>query len=99
MEAEHKGDASKTNKRDRATQDGPIGGEHTGDNRKAAVISQSKCTVARKFERGTTPDGVFSMQGWGASAAPLPDVPLLVKDELPPPLLDCGQGKKCNDGY
>ena len=34
------------------------------------------------------------MQGWGASAAPLPDIPLLVVDELPPPLLDCGQGKK-----
>ena len=28
-----------------------------------------------------------------ASAAPLPDIPLLRVDELPPPLLDCGQGK------
>ncbi len=95
MEAEHKGDASKTTaKRDRATQVGPIGGKHTGDDRKAAVIGRSKCTVARKLERGTTPDGGFSMQGWGASAAPLPDIPLSVVDELPLPLLDCGQGKK-----
>jgi hypothetical protein len=95
VEAKHKGDASKTtDKRDRATQDGPIGGEHTRDNRKAAVIGQSKCTVAQKFERGTTPDGGFSMQGWGASAAPLPDIPLSVVDELPPPLLDCGHGNK-----
>ncbi len=95
MEAEHKVDASKTtDKRDRATQDGQRGGKHTGDDRKAAVIGRSKCTVAQKFERGTTPNGGFSMQGWGASAAPLPDIPLSVVDELPPPLLDCGQGKK-----
>ena len=95
MEAEHKGDASKTtNKQCRETQDGQIGGEHTGDDRKATVIGRSKCMVARKFERGTTPDGGFSMQGWGASAAPLPDIPLSVVDELPLPLLDCGQGKK-----
>ncbi len=95
MEAEHKGNASKsTGKRRRETQDGQTGGEHTGDDRKAAVIGRSKCMVARKFERGTTPDGGSSMHGWGASAAPLPDIPLSVVDELPPPLLDCGQGKK-----
>ncbi len=95
MLKEHKGDASKTTeKRNRATQDGPIGGVHTGDDRKAAVIGRSKCTVARKFEQGTSPDGGFAMQGWGASAAPLPDIPLSVVDELPLPLLDCGQGKK-----
>ena len=94
-EAEHKGDASNTTaKRDWANQDGPICGIHTRDDRKEAVIGRSQCTVARKLERGITPDGGISMQGWGASAAPLPDTPLSVIDELPLPLLDCGQGKE-----
>ena len=33
------------------------------------------------------------VQDWGASAAPLLDIPLSAGDELPPPLLDGGQGK------
>ena len=73
---------------------GQIGGEYTGDNHKAAVIGGSTCTVARKLEQGTTPAGGASIQGWRASAAPLPDIPLSAVDELPPPLLDYGQGKK-----
>jgi hypothetical protein len=94
VEAEHRVGASKTtgNQR-RENQDGQSGGEYTGDDRKAAVIGRSKCTVAQKLEQGTTPTGGTSIQGWGASAAPLPDIPLSVVDELPPPLLDCGQGK------
>ncbi len=86
MEAEHRVGASKTTGNRRGgNQDGQSGGEHTGDDRKAAVIGRSKCTVARKLERGTTHDGGTSIQGWGASAAPLPDIPLLVVDKLPPP--------------
>ena len=95
MEAEHRVGASKTTGNQRKeTQNGQIGGEHTWDDRKAAVIGRSKCTVAQKIERGTAPDGGTSIHGWGASAAPLPDIPLSVVDKLPPPLLDCGQGKK-----
>ena len=70
------------------------GGRHTGlaatgDNdtvadQKAAVIGRSKCTVARKLERGTTPARGTAEQGWGANAAPLPDIPLSAVDELPP---------------
>ena len=60
---------------------------------KAAVIGRSKCTIARKLERGTTPARGTAEQGWGANAAPLPDIPLSAADELPPPLLDGGQGK------
>jgi hypothetical protein len=51
VEAEHKGDASKsTGNRRRETQDGQIGGKHTRDDRKAAVIGRSNCMVARKIE-------------------------------------------------
>jgi len=60
---------------------------------KAAVIGCSKCTIARKLERGTTATRGTAEQGWGANAAPLPDIPLSAADKLPPPLLDGGQGK------
>jgi hypothetical protein len=60
---------------------------------KVAVIGRSKCKIARKLEWGTTPARGTAEQGWGASAAPLPDIPLSAADELPPPLLDGGQGK------
>ena len=43
--------------------------------------------------RDNTRWGRINKKLWGASAAPLPDISLLVVDELPPPLLDCGQGK------
>ena len=73
------------------------GGAHTGlanrgeddtvADQKAAVIGRSKCTIARKLERGTTPARGTAEQGWGANAAPLPDVPLSAADELPPPTI------------
>ena len=73
------------------------GGTHTGptnrgeddtvDDQKAAVIGHSKCTIARKLERGITPARGTAEQGWGANAAPLPDVPLSAADELPPPTI------------
>jgi hypothetical protein len=69
------------------------GDDDTVANQKAAVISCSKCTIARKLERGTTPARGTAEQGWGASAAPLPNIPLSAADELPPPLLDGGPGK------
>ena len=87
------GASKTTGNRREENQDGQSGGKYTGDDRKVAVIGRSKCMVARKLEQRTTPDGGTSIQGWGASAAPLPDIPLLVVDKLPPPLLDCGQGK------
>lgn len=71
------------------------------DDEKAAVIGRSKCILARKLEKGTKAAGGTAVQGWGAGAAPLPDTPLSAADELPPPLLDGGQGKICstdNDG-
>ncbi len=61
------------------------GDDGTVTNQKAAVIGRSKCTVARKLEQWTTPDGGISVQEWGASAAPLLDIPLLAGEELPPP--------------
>ncbi len=94
MEVEHIVGASKTiGSLRNGNHDGQIGSKYTGDDQKGAVIRRNKCTVARKLERGTTPTEGTSIQGWGASAAPLPDIPLLAVDELPPPLLDCGQGK------
>jgi hypothetical protein len=69
------------------------GDDDTVADQKAAVIGRSKCTVARKLERGTTPARGHSVQEWEANAAPLSDIPLLAADELPPPLLDGGQGK------
>ena len=69
------------------------GKDDTVADQKAAVIGRSKCTIARKLERGTTPARGTAEQGWGANAAPLPDIPLSAADELPPPLLDRGQGK------
>ena len=94
-EAEKKGDASNTtSKRNWANQDDPIRDMHTRDDRKEAVIGRSQYTAARKLERGITPDGEIKTQGGGARAAPLPDNPLSVIDELPLPLLDCGQGKE-----
>ena len=80
-----------------------FGGSHTGlvntgkndtvADQKAAVIGCSKCTIARKLEGGTTPARGTAEQGWGASAAPLPNIPISAADELPPSLLDGGQGK------
>ena len=94
-EAEKKGDASNTtSKRNWANQDDPIRDMHTRDDRKEAFIGRSQYTAARKLERGITPDGEIKTQGGGARAAPLPDNPLSVIDELPLPLLDCGQGKE-----
>jgi hypothetical protein len=69
------------------------GEDDTVADQKAAVIGRSKCTVARKLEWGTTPARGHSVQEWRANAAPLSDIPLLAADELPPPLLDGGQGK------
>ena len=94
MEVEHIVGASKTtgNLRER-THDGQSSGKYTRDNQKAAVIGCSKCTLAQKLEQGTTPDGGTSIQGWGASAAPLPNIPFYAVDKLPPPLMDCGTGK------
>lgn len=69
------------------------GDDDTVADQKAAVIGRSQCTVARKLERGTTPARGHSVQKWGANAAPLSDIPLSAADELPPPLLDGGQGK------
>ena len=58
MEAEHRVGASKTTGNQRKeTQNGQIGGEHTMDDRKAAVIGRSKCTVARKLSEGQHPMG------------------------------------------
>ena len=94
MEVEHRVGASKTiGSLCDGNHDGQIGGKYTGDNQKVAVIGRSTCTVAQKLEQGTTPAGGASIQGWGDSTAPLPDIPLSAVDELPPPLLDCGQGK------
>jgi hypothetical protein len=94
-EAEETGDAyNTTSKRNWANQDGPIRYMHKRDDRKEAAIGRSQCTVARKLERGITLNGEIKTQGWGASAAPLPDNPLSVIDDLPLPLLDCGQGKE-----
>jgi hypothetical protein len=94
LEVEHIVGASKTiGSLRNGNHDSQIGGEYTRDDQKVAVIRCSKCMVAQKLERGTTPAGGTSIQGWGASAAPLPDIPLSAVDKLPPPLLDCGQGK------
>jgi hypothetical protein len=105
MEAEHIVGASTTigipldgNHDDRHSGGRRTGLAATGDDgtvtdQKAAVIGRSKCTVAQKLERRTTPDGGISVQEWGASAAPPTDIPLSAGDELPPPLLDGGQGK------
>ena len=105
MEVEHIGGASKTigggrdghhdgqHSSGTHTDLAASGGDYTVDDQKAAVIGRSKCKVARKLDQGTTPALGISTQGWGASAAPLPDTPFSAVDELPPPLLDCGQGK------
>ena len=58
--------------------------DDTVADQKAAVIGCSKCTIARKLERGTTATRGTAEQGWGANAAPLPDIPLSAVDELPP---------------
>ena len=63
------------------------------DDHKAAVIGRSKCTVARKMEQGTTPAWDTGAWDRGADAAPHPNIPLSTNDELPPPLLNGGQGK------
>ena len=64
-----------------------------GDDEKAAVIGRSACNLARKLEKGTAATLGEAIQGWGAGAAPLPDAQPAAADELPPPLLDGGQGK------
>ena len=64
-----------------------------GDDEKAAVIGRSACNLARKLEKGTAATLGKAIQGWSAGAAPLPDAQPAAADELPPPLLDGGQGK------
>ena len=86
LEVEHRVGASKTiGSLRNGNYDGQISGEYTGDNQKAAVIGRSTCTVAQKLERGTTPTGGASIQGWGASAAPLPNIPLFCGRQVAPP--------------
>jgi len=59
------------------------GEDDTMADQKVAVIGRSKCTIAQKLERGTTPARGTAEQGWGANAASLPNIPLSAADELP----------------
>jgi len=86
MEAEHKGVASNGQQL-----------EPFWDDRRAWVVGKTRCKVARRMAQWASSQDDEQQQGVGDSNTPINQKGPSCNDEIPPPLMDCGQGKNMSD--